>query len=138
MANLNNLMPIEEVNSRRSREQHSEDSRRGGIASAKAKKARKAMKEAMNMLLNSEVKDGDAKSILEELDIPESEQNLQMVLLMSEFKRAVQGDKESLKFITDLIGETPQTQSADPTKSSSTIIVDDLEYEEDAEEDTED
>ena len=30
MANEQNLMPIEEVNSRRTREQHSEDSRKGG------------------------------------------------------------------------------------------------------------
>lgn len=46
MANkLNNLMPIEEVNSRRTREQHSADSKKGGIASGKSRNLTARLKE---------------------------------------------------------------------------------------------
>lgn len=38
MANEQNLMPISEVNSRRTREEHSNDSKKAGIASGKARK----------------------------------------------------------------------------------------------------
>lgn len=44
---LKNLMPIEEVNSRRSREEHSEDSRKGGIASGKARSFKKLARELL-------------------------------------------------------------------------------------------
>lgn len=49
-----NLMPIDEVNSRRTREEHSEDSRRGGIASGKSRRELKAFKECINELLGQD------------------------------------------------------------------------------------
>lgn len=52
MANEENLMPIQEVNSRRSREKHRQDSSKGGKKSAEVKRQRKAMKEQMEMLLS--------------------------------------------------------------------------------------
>lgn len=42
-----NLMPIEEVNSRRTREQHSADSRKGGIASGKARNFKSLARELL-------------------------------------------------------------------------------------------
>ena len=52
MANEQNLMPIQEVNSRRTREEHSRDSSKGGKKSAEVKRQRKAMKEQLEMLLS--------------------------------------------------------------------------------------
>lgn len=52
MANkLDNLMPIQEVNSRRTREQHSRDSRKAGKKSAEIRAKRKSMKETLQYLL---------------------------------------------------------------------------------------
>lgn len=51
MANEQNLMPIQEVNSRRSREEHKKDSSKGGKKSGEVRRQRKAMKEQMEMLL---------------------------------------------------------------------------------------
>ena len=45
MANEQNLMPIQVVNSRRTREKHSEDSRKAGIASGKARRENKLIKD---------------------------------------------------------------------------------------------
>ena len=51
MANERNLIPIEQVNSRRTREEHSEDSAKGGRKSGEVRRKRKAMKEQMALLL---------------------------------------------------------------------------------------
>ena len=45
-------MPIEQVNSRRSREEHSKDSAKGGKKSGEVRRKRKAMKEQMDLLLS--------------------------------------------------------------------------------------
>lgn len=50
--NESNLMPIEEVNSRRTREQHSADSRKGGIASGKARQEKKMLKDLLEDALS--------------------------------------------------------------------------------------
>lgn len=53
MANLENLMPIEQVNSNRTREQHSEDSRRAGIASGKARREKATMLQMLEKCLDA-------------------------------------------------------------------------------------
>ena len=50
-------MPIEEVNSRRTREEHSEDSRKAGIASGQARREKKTIQKILADLLESEIKD---------------------------------------------------------------------------------
>lgn len=47
-----NLMPIEEVNSSRTREQHSEDSRQGGIASGEARRKKATMISVLEKMLD--------------------------------------------------------------------------------------
>ena len=47
MANEQNLMPIQEVNSRRSREEHKKDSAKGGKKSGEVRRKRKATRNAM-------------------------------------------------------------------------------------------
>lgn len=54
MAKEDNLMPIEEVNSRRSREQHSEDSRKGGKASGKSRREQAAFRDFFNSVLDED------------------------------------------------------------------------------------
>ena len=53
MANLENLMPVEELNSSRTPEQHSEDSRKGGIASGEARRKKKTIKEAAEAIFSA-------------------------------------------------------------------------------------
>ena len=52
MANEQNLMPIELVNARKTREERRKSASNAGKASGKAKRKRKAMKEQMEMLLS--------------------------------------------------------------------------------------
>ena len=57
MANEGNLMPIQEVNSRRTPEQHSADSRKAGIASGVARRRKRSMREAADLYLSLPVSD---------------------------------------------------------------------------------
>lgn len=93
MANEQNLMPIEIVNSRRSREQHSEDSRKGGQKSGEVRRQRKAMKEQMEMLLSLpfNIKDSngnDVAEMLSELGIEKESIDNQMAMIISLWQTA--------------------------------------------------
>lgn len=50
-------MPIEEVNSRRTREEHSKDSQKAGIASGKARREKKTIQKILSDLLETPAKD---------------------------------------------------------------------------------
>lgn len=129
MANIQNLIPF---TSNQSREEAKKNGQKGGIASGKTRRKRKAMKETLDLLLRTEVNDEEIKDTLSDMGIPKEEQDYQMILMMSIFKRAMKGDKEDLKFITDMMNETPLSNDEN-SSFGGTIIVDDLEYEEDAE-----
>lgn len=94
MANEQNLIPIELVNSRRTREQHSEDSRRAGKKSGEVRRQRKAMKEQMEMLLSLpfNLKDRDGNDVVEALSslgIDKDQIDNQMALIISLWKTAI-------------------------------------------------
>lgn len=104
----NNLMPIQEVNSRRTREQHSADSRRAGKASGKARRKKKAMKDAINMLLSLPLKDEKAKAYLEYLGFEEEDMDNQLGLVISMYKEAVaKGNVQAANWIRDTAGDKP-------------------------------
>lgn len=130
MANEQNLIPF---TSNQSREEAKKNGRKGGIASGKAKRKRKAMAETLDLLLKTEVNDSEVKETLTEMGISGEDQDYQMVLMASILKRAIKGDKDDLKFITDMLKETPTEADKTNNGVGGTIIVDDLEYEEDAE-----
>ena len=93
MANEQNLMPIEIVNSRRSREQHSEDSRKGGQKSGEVRRQRKAMREQMEMLLSlpfnlKDSQGNDIAEMLSELGIEKESIDNQMAMIISLWQTA--------------------------------------------------
>lgn len=94
MANEQNLMPIEQVNSRRTREEHSEDSRKGGKKSGEVRRKRKAMKEQMDLLLSlpfnlKDSKGNDVADTLSFLGIDKEEIDNQMAIVISLWKTAM-------------------------------------------------
>ena len=90
MAN-NNLMPIEEVNSNRTREQHSEDSRKGGIASGKARREKATMLSTLKKLLDEEAKNGMTYRDMATLGL---------------IKGAIKGNALNYKTMIEVLGET--------------------------------
>lgn len=63
MANEKNLMPIEEVNSRRTREEHSSDSKKAGKKSGEVRRLRAQERKEWQRLLKMPMKNGKKESL---------------------------------------------------------------------------
>lgn len=105
MANEQNLISIEQVNSRRTREEHSEDSRKGGKKSGEVRRKNKTMKETMKKLLTLDMPDCDGKEELKQLGLEDEELTLQTGILINQVKKALAGNLDSAKFVRDTSGE---------------------------------
>ena len=94
MANEQNLISIEEVNSRRTREEHSKDSQKGGQKSGEVRRQRKAMKEQMEMLLSMPLKVTDRRGnkiadMIETLGIDKDIIDNQMAMIVALWQTAM-------------------------------------------------
>ena len=113
MANEQNLIPIQEVNSRRSREEHKKDSAKGGKKSGEVRRKRKAMKEQMEMLLslpcNIQDKYGNnmAEVVSTLFGINKDEVDNQMLMITSLWKTAINSNSsqqiQAVREIRDLV-----------------------------------
>ena len=106
MANEQNLMDIREVNSRRTKEQHSADSRKAGIASGKARRQRRTFKESLEIILSMQATEEQKKAagqfLTEEMDLTNGDLvNLAMI------GKAKEGDVKAAQFVRDTVGEMP-------------------------------
>lgn len=105
MANEKNLIPIQEVNSRRSREEHSQDSRKGGQKSGEARRQKKNMKSTMKMILSLDMPECEGKEELKKIGIDDEDLTLQTGILVNQAKKALAGNLDSAKFVRDTAGE---------------------------------
>lgn len=113
MANEQNLMPIQEVNSRRSREKHKRDSAKGGKKSGEVRKQRKAMRKQMEMLLSlpCNIKDSNGNEtidIVSELfGIDKEKIDNQMLMMISLWKTAINSNSsqqiQAVKEIREIV-----------------------------------
>ena len=102
MANKDNLMPIEEVNSNRTREQHSEDSRKAGIASGEARRRKRDLKRAFEELLEGEHDITVNKKTGEKRKMVGSD-----AIALAMFQRALQGNSRAFEMVRDTAGQKP-------------------------------
>lgn len=92
MAKEENLKPV----TQRSKAEAREISRKGGIKSGEARRAKKTMREMLKYLLEQDItnKAGEKKSTLE-------------AIMVAQLKQALKGDTKAVSFIRDTIGEKP-------------------------------
>ena len=110
MAGEDNLMPIEEVNSRRTREQHSNDSKKGGIASGEARRRKKSMRETIEILLGMQVGNGrsaDIEAIKTFAGLKGKNITVQEAMIIAQTQKALKGDLAALQFLRDTAGQKP-------------------------------
>lgn len=129
MANEQNLMSIQEVNSRRSREEHRKDSSKGGKKSAEIKRQRKAMKEQMEMLLSSpfNLKDNngnDISEMLSTLGIEKENIDNQMAMIISLWKTAIGNSNQKIQAVREIREIVQDSQTV--SKEDRVQIVNDL------------
>lgn len=129
MANEQNLIPIEIVNSRRTREEHKEDSRKGGQKSGEVRRQRKAMKEQMEMLLSLpfNLKDNngnDISEMLSTLGIEKENIDNQMAMIISLWKTAIGNSNQKIQAVREIREIVQDSQTV--SKEDRVQIVNDL------------
>jgi hypothetical protein len=99
MANEQNLKPCEYQLSQ-------EEAKKGGIASGKARREKKTLREMVELVGRLKV-DGKAARAMEDLGIGEDMQTRFMQGVVSLFNKANKGDVGAFNAIRDIIGEKP-------------------------------
>ena len=112
MPNEKNLMPIQEVNSNRTREQHSEDSRKGGIASGVSRRRKRSLKEAADLYLSLPVSDRKMWNKISRRGVDPEDIDNQMAMIIGLTMAATAGDAKAAKVIVDLLGEDSHSEEA--------------------------
>lgn len=106
MAGRKNLIKAEDLTSDELRER----ARAGGIASGKARREKKAMRETLDILLSMPMKDGaaaDVESIRSFASIKGKNINVQEAILIAQVQKAMKGDTKAAEYVRDTIGQKP-------------------------------
>lgn len=108
MANEQNLIPIELVNARKTREERKESASKAGKASGQARRKRRAMKEQMERLLampfNIQDDNGNKASekLAEDLGLDGDEIDNQMAMIISLWKTAMGNSAQKVQAIREI------------------------------------
>ena len=103
MANDSNLIP----NSERTPEERTERAIKMGIASGKARREKKAMKDTLATLLSMPLKDGmadDIDGIQSIASLNGKNITVQEAIMLAQIKKAVKGDTKAAEFVRDSSG----------------------------------
>jgi hypothetical protein len=106
MAGKENLISLAD----RTTEEQREIAKKGGIASVKARRERKAFKETLELLLKMPLYDGkkqSVNSIKSFANIKGKNITTREAMLIAQVQKAMKGDNQSITFIRDTIGEKP-------------------------------
>ncbi len=106
MAGKENLISLAD----RTTEEQREIAKKGGIASVKARRERKAFKETLELLLKMPLYDGKKQSInsiKSFANIKGKNITTREAMLIAQVQKAMKGDNQSIMFIRDTIGEKP-------------------------------
>ena len=105
-----------------------EAGRKGGIKSGEAKRKKKAMKEALDVILSMPLKNGrhnDVEDIKNFAALKGKNINVQEAMMIAQVQKALKGDTQAAQFIRDTIGEkAPESLELG---GSMIIIQDDVE-----------
>lgn len=129
MANEQNLMPIELVNARKTREERRESASKAGKASGEAKRRRKVMKEQMEMLLSLpfNLKDKNGNDVIEglsSLGIEKDSIDNQMAMIISLWKTAIGDSNQKIQAVREIREIVQDNQTV--SKDNRVQIVNDL------------
>lgn len=104
MTNEANLDPVQSKDEARKR------GRAGGIASGKARREKKLMRETLDMLLSMPIKNGksaDVDSIRSFAALKGKNINVQEAILIAQVQKAMKGDTRAAEYVRDTIGQKP-------------------------------
>ena len=91
-------------------EQRREMGRKGGIASGEAKRAKKAMRERLEILLDMNLKSGrgaDIEAIKNFAELKGKNITVQDAMMIAQIQKALKGDTNAAVFVRDTAGQNP-------------------------------
>ena len=109
MTNETNLNPV------RSEDEARRKGRAGGIASGKARREKKMMRETLDILLSMPLKNGkfaDVESIRTYAALKGKNISVQEAILIAQVNKAMKGDTRAAEYVRDTMGQKP-TDSVD-------------------------
>ncbi len=104
MTNETNLNPV------RSEDEARRKGRNGGIASGKARREKKLMRETLDMLLSMPIKNGklaDVDDIRSFAAIKGKNISVQEAIMIAQIQKAMKGDTKAAEYVRDTIGQKP-------------------------------
>lgn len=96
--------------SKMTKEQRSEYGRQGGIKSGETKRKKKAMKEALEVLLSMPIKSGkcaDVEDVKNFAALRGRNISVSDAMLIAQIQKALKGDTQALAFLRDTSGQKP-------------------------------
>ena len=123
MPNEKNLMPIQEVNSSRTREQHSKDSRKGGVSSGVSRRRKRSLKEAADLFLSMPVTDTRTFNKMAKAGIDVDDADYQMAVIVGLTIQAAKGDAKAAKAVFDLLGEIPDDDGGKKQEQDHSALI---------------
>lgn len=103
MSNTDNLIPL----NKRTKEEQRAIAQKGGKASGKARRRKRSMKEAAQLVLYAPVS-ADKAEILKQYGVAESDCTNLMLIIVKAMQLAADGDMRATIFLRDTLGENPQ------------------------------
>ena len=104
MANENNLNLIQSESEARKK------GRKGGIASGKARREKKLMRETLDIILSMPMKNGknaDVESIRSFAALKGKNISVQEAILIAQVQKAMKGDTKAAEYVRDTAGQKP-------------------------------
>lgn len=104
MAGIDNLIPV------RSEEEAREKGKAGGIASGKARKEKKLLRDTLNDLLKMPLRDGvpdNLEKIASIAGLKGRNITMQETIMLAMLQKAAKGDVRAAEYIRDTIGQKP-------------------------------
>lgn len=117
MANQENIEPYK---MRPNCERTARMTRNGGIASGKARRAKRNMRELAEMMLNSKATGANlksAKALGSELD--DEDMTNAAAIIAGQMKSAMKGNTNAAKWLSELVGEIAENEADDDALSKS-------------------
>ena len=102
-SSTDNLVPMNE----RTEAEQREIARKGGVASGKARRRKRTMREAAQVILNAPA-NTEQSELLKKYGIEERDCTNLMVLIVKAVQMAMDGNLKAAEFVRDTLGENPQ------------------------------
>lgn len=107
MSKENNLIPLNE----RTKEEQREIARKGGIASGKARRKKKLLREIIDEIGESRLNTNEAKDIAKALSINKRDVTYDVAIMFKAVNEAMNGNIKAMEFIRDTRGQNNKNDS---------------------------